>query len=102
MNHVDLINAAFEGGGALLLCLNVRRLLKDKRVEGISLVPTVWWTFWGFWNVYYYSAVHCPASFYAGIAVVAIQCVWVSLALWFMVHPVPPPHSVLYRTRRPT
>jgi hypothetical protein len=83
MNHVDVINSIFEGGGAVLLCLNVRRILRDKSVQGISLVPTVWWTLWGFWNVYYYSAVKCPASFYAGIAVVSVTAVWVGLALHY-------------------
>jgi len=36
----DLINAVFEGCGAIFLCLNVRRLLKDKSVKGVSLLTT--------------------------------------------------------------
>lgn len=83
MNNVDMINAVFEGGGAIFLCLNVRRLLRDRSVKGVSLVTTTWWTTWGFWNVYYYRAVTCPASFYAGIAVVAVNAVWLALAVWY-------------------
>lgn len=57
MTFHDAINAVFEGGGAIFLMLNVRRLLKDRSVKGVSLVTTTWWTAWGFWNVYFYSAV---------------------------------------------
>jgi uncharacterized membrane protein YqgA involved in biofilm formation len=83
MTTHDTINACFEGGGALFLCMNVRRLLKDKSVKGVSLVPSLWWTAWGFWNIYFYAAVACAASFWAGIAVVSVQAVWVCLALMF-------------------
>lgn len=82
MTH-DTINAVFEGGGAALLCLNVRRLLKDKATSGVSLVPTVWWNLWGFWNVYYYSALSQPLSFWAGTGVVTLNTVWVALAFWY-------------------
>lgn len=79
----DHINAVFEGGGAVLLCLNVRRLYTDKRLQGVSLFPTVWWNIWGFWNVYYYSALSQPLSFWAGLGVVVLNTVWVALALWY-------------------
>lgn len=79
----DHINAVFEGGGAVLLCLNVRRLYQDKRLQGVSLVPTVWWNIWGFWNVYYYAALVQPLSFWAGIGVVTLNTIWVGLALYY-------------------
>src|SRR3954471_16885452 len=83
MTTHDAIHAVFEGGGAIFLCLNVRRLLKDKSVKGVSLLTTSWWTAWGFWNVYFYSAVNTPASYYAGIAVVLVNAVWLGLAVHF-------------------
>lgn len=83
MTPHDLINAIFEGGGALFLCLNIRRLLKDRSVKGVSLVTTSWWTAWGFWNVYFYAAVSCSASFWAGLAVVVANAVWLGLAVYY-------------------
>lgn len=53
----DMINGIFEGGGAILLSLNIRRLLKDKKVEGISLIPVFFWSAWGFWNLFYYPSL---------------------------------------------
>lgn len=83
MTYVDAVNAIFEGGGACFLLLNVRRLLKDRSVKGVSLLTTSWWTAWGFWNVHFYAAVGTPASFYAGIAVVLVNAVWLGLAVRF-------------------
>lgn len=83
MTFHDAINAMFEGGGALFLLLNVRRLLRDRSVKGVSLITTSWWTLWGFWNVYFYSAVQTPASFWAGIAVVIVNALWLGLAVYF-------------------
>ena len=86
----DTINAVFEGGGALLLCANIRRLWIDKRLAGVSLIPTVWWNLWGIWNVAYYHLLDQPLSFVCGIGVLAANTVWVSLALFYRWMDSPP------------
>ena len=83
MTSTDIVNACFEGGGACLLCMNIRRLVKDKRLAGVSLVPTVWCNLWGFWNVWFYHVMGTTASFYAGIGVLTANTVWVGLALFY-------------------
>lgn len=83
MTWVDGVNATFEGGGAVLLCLNVRRLWRDKALAGVSLVPTVWWNLWGFWNVYFYWAVTQHVSMVAGVGVLVMNTIWVGLALYY-------------------
>ena len=62
MTPHDAINAAFEAGGAIFLCLNVRRLLKDRSVKGVSLWASAYWFGWSLFNVYFYSAVNTPAK----------------------------------------
>lgn len=89
MTTHDAINAVYEGVGALLICNNIRRVLKDKAVKGVSLWTTGWWTMWGAWNVYFYTAVGTPASFYAGIAVVVANAVWLALAVYYSRTPAP-------------
>lgn len=79
----DIINALFEGGGALLLTMNVRRLLQDKRLAGVALWPTIWFNVWGAWNLYYYAAISQWASWVAGIGVFAVNTVWVGLAIYY-------------------
>lgn len=79
----DTINAVFEFGGAVLLLRNLWRLWRDKRVAGVSILPTVWWTCWGAWNLYYYPALGQWWSFVSGFGVVAANAAWVGLALWY-------------------
>ena len=67
----DLINAAFEAGGAILLAFNVFRLWRDRRLAGVSILPTAWMAAWGLWNLAYYPSLGQWASFTAGLAVVA-------------------------------
>ncbi len=79
----DHINAAFEAGAAILLSLNVWQLYHDKKVSGVKVSPTVFLTVWGGWNLYYYPSLGQDWSFFAGIAVVTVNAVWVSLAIFF-------------------
>lgn len=79
----DEVNAVFEMGSAILLTLNVTSLMKDKRVSGVSIVPTAWFSLWGAWNLYYYKAMEQPLSRAAGFLVVLVNTAWVVLALYY-------------------
>lgn len=79
----DTMNAVFEGGGALLLCMNVHRLWLDKKLAGVALAPTLWFNVWGAWNLYFYHSIGQLASWYAGMAVFAVNTAWVALALCY-------------------
>lgn len=83
MALLDVINCCFEAGGALLLWANVRRLLRDRTVRGVSLLPVLWWNIWGFWNVAYYHGLGQTLSMIAGSAVVLANTVWLFLAWRF-------------------
>jgi len=77
---MDAINAGFEIVGSVLILLNVRQILKDKVVKGISLIPVTHWTAWGMWNIFYYPSLGQTYSFYAGIMVVLANAWWLALA----------------------
>lgn len=79
----DIINSFFEGGLALMLTLNIRALLKSKRVEGASLWPSLFVTIWGFWNLAYYPHLHQWASFAGGVGVVIGNSTWLALAVYY-------------------
>lgn len=82
----DKINFLFQIGGAALVYLNVRRVLIDKVVHGVSLWPTAFWTIWGFWNLIFYSSLQQTWSFIGGIFLVAGNGIWLSLALYYRKH----------------
>lgn len=82
MNY-DQINAVFEAGSACLLTLNIRRLYKDKKLAGVSIIPISWFSLWGAWNLIYYSKLEQSLSWTAGIAVFVLNSSWVMLALYY-------------------
>lgn len=79
----DALNSIFEASGALFILLHVRRVWIDKMVRGVSWVAVAFFTLWGFWNLYYYTAIDQPWSFAATIAMVAANAAYVaSLIYW--------------------
>lgn len=83
----DHFNALFEAGGAALLLLNVRALLRDRRLAGVHIAPTAFFAAWGLWNLYYYPHLGQWWSFAAGLAVVAVNAAWIGLALYYRRQP---------------
>lgn len=75
----DLINAAFEALGGVFILGHCRAVLRDKAVAGVSITATVFFTAWGFWNLYFYPALGQLFSFYAGVFLVLANCLWVGL-----------------------
>lgn len=79
----DKINGTIEFLAGCLLWLNVLRLLKDKQIQGISLIPIAFFTIWGLWNLWFYPSVDCMWSFFGGINVVLANATWVILAYYY-------------------
>lgn len=79
----DPINGAFELVGAGLILLHCRQLVRDGQSKGVALAPFVFFTAWGYWNLYYYPAVGCWWSFAGGLCVVATNTLYVGMLLWY-------------------
>jgi len=82
----DIVNSLFELGGALLTWLNVKKLLRDKDIKGVFWPIWIFFTSWGFWNLYYYPSVGHLLSFWAGVLLVAGNTTWVVIAWYYMSH----------------
>jgi hypothetical protein len=80
-NIPDLINGTFELVGGILCWLNVQRLRKDRRVQGVDWRVSAFFTAWGLWNLFFYPSLHQWASFAGGILLVLANTTWVTLAL---------------------
>jgi hypothetical protein len=80
----DLINGLFEFGGALLICLSILRLNRDKCVRGVSPYPVAFFASLGFWNIYYYPSLDQWYSFVGGLAVVTANTVWLSQMIYYL------------------
>ena len=79
MEWIDIVNAMFEIGGGFAICDHIRQLLKDKSIAGVSISATVFFTTWGFWNLYYYPALDQWLSFSATMFIASANFVWLSL-----------------------
>lgn len=76
----DFINSMFELGAAVMAWLNVVRILKDKKIHGVSRLSTAFFVGLGVWNMYYYPHLHQWFSFSGGLCIVTANAVW----LYFM------------------
>jgi uncharacterized membrane protein YfcA len=83
MTLPDLVNGLFELLGGVLIAVNCMRLHRDKVVRGVNVWVTVFFTSWGFWNVWYYPFLDQWLSFAGGLVIVAANCVWVSMAVYY-------------------
>ena len=80
----DLINGLFEFVGALFILLNVRAMVRDKVVMGVSTLPTIFFSSWGIWNLYYYPSLDQWYSFAGGVAIVLANCLWLGLTFYYL------------------
>jgi hypothetical protein len=80
---IDLINSLFEGFAAFAVGNHCRVILKHREAKGMSILSTVFFTAWGFWNMYYYPVLGQMFSFWAGAAVCAANAWYVYLLVKF-------------------
>ena len=77
MTTPDLINGLFEAFGTIFVYLHIRQIRKDKTVAGISIPAVVFFTSWGFWNIFYYPHLEQWISFVGGLGIVTMNSIWV-------------------------
>ena len=84
---IDEVNACLELCGAIAVFDHVRQLHLDKRVAGVSVKSTIFFTLWGFWNLYYYPALGQWLSVAAGAVLVLGNMLWLGSMFYFIKHP---------------
>lgn len=77
----DWINASFQLLAGFVVWMNVQALYRDKKILGISAVPTAMFALWGAWNLYYFYHLDQLVSMYAGLSVWIANLVWLGLYL---------------------
>lgn len=80
----DLINGTFELLGGWFIFLSCRKLLKQKKVRGVSFVHVAYFTGWGFWNLAYYPHLKQWTSFFGGSLVVLTNTFWLVLLIYYI------------------
>jgi hypothetical protein len=76
----DGTNGLIESLGGLMGWTNVFAIYRDKKVRGVNVWASAFFTIWGFWNLYYYPHLGQWASFVGGLCIVSSNVSWVYLA----------------------
>jgi uncharacterized membrane protein YfcA len=79
----DLINGLFEVGGGVAILCHCLTLLKDRLVKGVNWASVLFFTIWGYWNLFYYPHLNQWMSFTGGILIVSGNTWWIYLILKF-------------------
>lgn len=80
----DLTQAFWELGSAVFGLLNIRAIRRSKSIAGVHWAPTAFFTAWGVYNLWFYDALHLPVAWWAGMAITAVNLIWLSHALYYM------------------
>ena len=89
---LDTVNGTFEIIGGIATWGNVRRIMRDKKVEGVDWRATFFFTLWGFWNTILYTKLHLVWSFIGGLVIASANLTWVIFALKYRASTVPLSH----------
>lgn len=80
MNY-DVINGIFEAVGAVATWRNYLAIRRDRAIRGVDWKAMAFFTGWGLWNLVFYPHLHQWWSTVGGIALVAGNVSWVSVAI---------------------
>lgn len=72
----DVTQAGWELGSACFGLLNIRAVRRSKSIAGVHWAPTAFFAGWGIYNLWFYSALHLPVSWWAGIAITVVNLTW--------------------------
>ena len=75
----DLFNGCFEAAGAVFLWLNILAILRDGELKGVHWGPTVFFTAWSTFNLWFYPHQGLWFSFLGGCAIAISNTIWLYL-----------------------
>ena len=77
------INSLFELLGGFFALNHCRVLHAHKQMRGVSFVSAGFFTLWGFWNLYYYTALAQPLSFFGAVFLVAANAFYLGMMAYY-------------------
>ncbi len=91
MTYLDAVNGTFEIIGGIATWGNVRRIVRDKKVQGVDWRATFFFTLWGLWNTLLYTKLHLFWSFVGGVVIASANMTWVLFAVKYRANSTPQP-----------
>lgn len=83
LTSIDIITAMFQFGAVVFLLDNIRAILRDKDLKGVSIGMIVFFTLWGYWGIFMFYSLQQPLSMWTNVGIAAAYTVWLSLVLFY-------------------
>jgi hypothetical protein len=87
MSWADIVNGVYEMGGAVALAWNCVTTYRDKEIKGLSISSMIFFTSWGYWNLYYYPSLNQWMSTVGAASLVFFNTIWLCQAIYYTRHP---------------
>lgn len=83
MSWPDTVNGVYEILGGVALAWNCITTYRDKEIKGISVASMIFFTSWGYWNLYYYPHLNQWVSTVGAAILVFFNTIWVGQAIYY-------------------
>jgi hypothetical protein len=83
MNYLDLINGLFEAVGAGAVIGSILKLNKQKKVRGIHWGTSLYFLFWGAYNIFFYPYYGLIFSLLGACLLLAANLVWTVQLIYY-------------------
>lgn len=80
----DNLNGLFEFCSGFFILLHCLKMYQDGNVQGVSLLATVYFTVWSYWNLHYYPHLKQRRSFVGGIFTAITHTLWLSMIIYYL------------------
>lgn len=80
----DITQACWELGSAVFSLLNIRAIRQSKSLAGVHWLPTAFFFLWGVYNLWFYTALHLPAAWWAGMVITITNLIWLAHVAWYV------------------
>lgn len=80
----DLINGSFEFLAGFFVLGHCFRLYRDKKVRGVSITAFIFFTLWGYWNLFYYPHLNQWWSFFGGLSIVTVNTIYDVMLIYYI------------------
>jgi hypothetical protein len=83
MQYVDVITSLFQFGAVVFLLDNIRAIIRDKDLKGVSILMIVFFTVWGYWGIFMFYVLQQPLSMWTNIGIAVAYTIWFLLAVFY-------------------
>jgi hypothetical protein len=83
MNWPDAVNGGFELFGAPFVLMSLIKVIREKDSSGVSYITIMFFSSWGYWNLFFYSHLGQWLSLFGGVAVTLANTAWMIAVFYY-------------------